>query len=250
MPAVRSDYIQLPITALAGLTEHENLGTLHVVLRPEPLWLSDDEKVLARQRMNEALTEAGLVDGRGRVEVDFLDWLPLLTTPSIEYYGWANDGERTYGVLAAARGLQGIVAIRSGDGIALRSTPRDRLPEALIAELPEVPAGGGRPLLVRVADLEEAGRRKNEDMVPSTEIRELVKVLQRPVEGTGELYVGRRDDLSRYTRLEQPLHYADTDWGRYLNYTMGTGSDAEIHLAPGSPQAMVQNLLKLQQTLA
>nr|WP_158887876.1 ESX secretion-associated protein EspG [Amycolatopsis anabasis] len=239
--------MQLPITALAGLAEQEKAGALHVVLRPEPLWLSDDEKVLARERMNQALTEAGLVDGRGRIEVDFLDWLPLLTTPSIEYYGWANDGERTYGVLAAARGLQGIVAIRSGEGVALRTARRDRLPEALVAELPDVTPGGGRPLMVRVADLEEAGRRK--DDVPGPEIRELVKVLQRPVLGTGELYAGRRDELNRYTRLEQPLHYADTDWGRYLNYTAGTGSDAEVHLAPGSRSALVETLLKLEQTL-
>jgi hypothetical protein len=248
MPAVRSDYVKLPVTALAGLSEHEQLGALHVVLRPEPLWLSDDEKILARRRMTEALTEAGLVDGRGRVEIDFLDWLPLLTTPSIEYYGWANDGERTYGVLAAARGLQGIVAIRSGEGVALRTVPRDRLPEALVAELPDVTAGGGRPLLVRVADLEEAGRRGKTE--PTQEIRELVRVLQRPVAGTGELYVGRRDELNRYTRLEQPLHYADTDWGRYLNYTTGTGSDAEIHLAPGTPSAIVDTLLDLERTLS
>jgi hypothetical protein len=33
--------------------------------------------------------------------VDFLDWLPLLTTASLEYYGWMTSGEGTLGVLAA-----------------------------------------------------------------------------------------------------------------------------------------------------
>ncbi|WP_020666704.1 ESX secretion-associated protein EspG [Amycolatopsis nigrescens] len=241
--------MQLPVGALAGLAEQERAGALHVVLRPEPLWLSDDEKLHAKERMQQALGEAGLVDGRGRIEVDFLDWLPLLTTPSLEYYGWANDGERTFGVLAAARGLQGIIAIRSGDGVAIRTVRRDRLPESLVAELPEVAPGAGRPLMVRIAELEEAGRRTTTDMLPPPAIRELVKVLQRPVEGTGELYAGRRDEVGRYTRLEQPLHYADTDWGRYLNYTVGSGDDAEVHLAPGHPNALVNALLKLEHTL-
>jgi hypothetical protein len=246
MPAVRSDYLSLPLDALAGAVEQENAGTLHIVLRPEPVWLSDDEKLAAKQRLQEALQQARLVDRRGRVEVDFLDWLPLLTNASVEYYGWVHDGRRTYGVLAAGRGLQGIIAIRVGDGIALKPVHRDRLPDALIAELPDVRPGGGRPLMIRVAELEEAGR---EDRIPSWDIRDLVNVLQRPITGTGELYVGRRDELNRYSRLEQPLHYADTDWGRYLNYTVGTGSEAEIHLAPGDPAALVEHLLRLEQTL-
>ncbi|HJQ47370.1 MAG TPA: ESX secretion-associated protein EspG [Amycolatopsis sp.] len=246
MPVVRSDYLSLPLEALAGAVEQENAGTLHLVLRPEPIWLSGAEKLAAKERLHEALRNAGLLDHRGRVDVEFLDWLPLLTNASLEYYGWAHDGEHTYGVLAAARGLQGIVAIRVEAGVALRPVPRDRLADALVAELPDVRPGGGRPLMIRVADLEQASR---EDRIPSWNVRDLVNVLQRPVTGTGELYVARRDELNRYTRLEQPLHYADTDWGRYLNYTIGTGRDAEIHLAPGDPAALVEHLFRLEKTL-
>lgn len=246
MPAVRSDYLSLPLEALAGAIERENAGSLHLVLRPEPMWLSDAEKLAAERRMRETLEEAGLLDRRGRLDVDFLDWLPLLTNASLEYYGWVHDGQRTYGILAAARGLQGIIAVRVDDGIALKPVARDRLADALVAELPDVRPGGGRPLVIRVVELEEAGR---EDRIPSWDIRDLVNVLQRPVSGTGELYAARRDELNRYHRLEQPLHYADTDWGRYLNYTVGAGSDAEIHLAPGHHSTLVEHLLRLEQTL-
>ncbi|GAB2975089.1 ESX secretion-associated protein EspG [Amycolatopsis acidiphila] len=246
MPAVRSDYLSLPLDALAGAVERENMGSLHLVLRPDPMWLPDEETLAADRRMRETLQEAGLLDRRGRLDVEFLDWLPLLTNASLEYYGWVHDGQRTYGILTAARGLQGIVAVRVGDGIALKPVPRDRLTDALVAELPDVRPGGGRPLVIRVAELEEAGR---EDRIPSWDIRDLVNVLQRPVTGTGELYAARRDELNRYHRLEQPLHYADTDWGRYLNYTLGTGDEAEIHLAPGHPTALIEHLLQLEQTL-
>ncbi|WP_236788967.1 ESX secretion-associated protein EspG [Amycolatopsis sp. GM8] len=246
MPAVRSDYLTLPLDALAGAVERENLGTLHLVLRPEPIWLPDTEKLAAEQRMRDALQEAGLLNRRGQLDVEFLDWLPLLTSASVEYYGWVHDGQKTYGILTAARGLQGIVAIRVGDGIALKPIQREHLAEALIAELPDVRPGGGRPLMIRVAELEAASR---EDRRPSWDIRDLVNVLQRPVTGTGELYAARRDDLNRYHRLEEPLHYADTDWGRYLNYSSGTGKEAAVHLAPGSPGALIEHLLRLEQTL-
>jgi hypothetical protein len=246
MPAVRSDYLSLPLDALAGAVERENAGTLHLVLRPEPMWLPDEEKLAADRRMRDTLHEAGLLDRQGRLDVEFLDWLPLLTNASVEYYGWVHDGQTTYSVLAAARGLQGIIAVRVDDGIALKPVHRERLADALTAELPDVRPGGGRPLVIRVADLEEAGR---EDRIPSWDIRDLVNVLQRPVRGTGELYAARRDELNRYHRLEQPLHYADTDWGRYLNYTVGTGRDALIHLAPGHPGALVEHLLRLEQSL-
>jgi hypothetical protein len=196
--------------------------------------------------MRETLQEAGLLDRQGRLDAEFLDWLPLLTNASLEYYGWVHDGQRTYGILAAARGLQGIIAVRVEDGIALKPVPRDRLADALVAELPDVRPGGGRPLVIRVAELAEAAR---EDRIPSWDIRDLANVLQRPVSGTGELYAARRDELNRYHRLEQPLHYADTDWGRYLNYTLGTGDDAEIHLAPAHPTALIEHLLRLEQTL-
>ncbi|KAA9165757.1 ESX secretion-associated protein EspG [Amycolatopsis acidicola] len=246
MSVVGTGYLSLPLTALAGAVEQARAGTLHIVLRPEPVWLSADEKLAAQQELQESLQEAGLVDRRGRLEVDFLDWLPLLTTASVEYYGWVNDGRRTYGILAAGRGLQGIVAIRVDDGIALKPVHRDQLAEALIAELPDVRPGGGRPLTIRVADLEAVTR---EDRIPRWDVRDLVNVLQRPVTGTGELYAARRDELNRYHQLELPLHYADTDWGRYLNYTTGSGSDAEVHLAPGDPAAIVEHLLRLERTL-
>lgn len=247
MPAVRSDYLSLPLDALASAVERANAGTLHLVLRPEPVWLPENEKLAAERRMHEALAEAGLLTRDDRLDTEFLDWLPLLTNASVEYYGWVHDGQRTYGILAAGRGLQGVVAVRVDDGIAIKPVHRDGLAEALVAELPDVRPGGGRRLVIRVAELEAAGR---EDQIPSYDIRDLVNVLQRPVSGTGELHVARRDTLGRYHRIDQPLHYADTDWGRYLNYTAGTGEDAEIHLAPGHPTALIDTLKEMEHGLS
>jgi hypothetical protein len=82
------------------------------------------------------------------------------------------------------------------------------------------------------------------------DLADIVSLVQRPVSGSGELYAGRRDEVGGYTRLEQPLHYADTDWGRYLNYTTGSGDDAEIHVGPASPAVLAATLRDLGSTLA
>jgi hypothetical protein len=233
---VNRQWIDVPVSALAALTERERVGQLHVTLRPQALWLSDEDKAAADKQIEQALSDAGLIDGRGRTAVDFLDWLPLLTNASLEYYGWMTSGDETLGVLAAARGLQGVVAIRAGDWIRIKAADRQGLAEALVAELPAVGAGGGNPRSVRVSALAAAGKAPDRRLEPV--ISDLVSLVQRPVSGSGELYAGRRDEVGRYSRVEQPLHYADTDWGRYYTYTAGAGDDAEVHIGPAGPAVL------------
>jgi hypothetical protein len=227
---VNRRWIDVPVSALAALTERERVGQLHVTLRPDALWLSDEDKASADQQIEHALAEAGLVDGRGRTAADFLDWLPLLTTASLEYYGWMTSGEETLGILAASRGLQGVVAVRAGEWVRVKAADRQQLAEALVAELPAMGAGGGHPRSVAVSTLAAAGKATDRRLDPV--VSDLVSLVQRPVSGSGELYAGRRDEVGRYSRVEQPLHYADTDWGRYFTYTTGAGDDAEVHVGP------------------
>ncbi|HWD02413.1 MAG TPA: ESX secretion-associated protein EspG [Amycolatopsis sp.] len=237
--------MDVPLEALAALAEREQVGSLHVTLRPEPVWLSDVEREDAARRVDKALAEAGLVDARGRATVAFLDWLPLLARPAEEYYGWVAAEGRTYGVLAAGGGLQAVLAVSDGEHVGVQEADRQRLAEALVDQLPRVGAGGGSPRAVRVADLAEAAKR-GEDAYPlEPELADIVNLVQRPVHGSGELYAARRDDVGRRVCLDEPLHYADTDWGRYLSYTTGTGPDAEIHLGPAAPADLTRTLREL-----
>lgn len=241
--------VDVPVEALAALAEREQAGQLHITLRPEPIWLSDEERDEAGKRIDAALAEAGLVDVRGRVTVDFLDWLPLLVSPAREYYGWVGVDGQTYGVLAAAKGLQAILAVSDGTHVGVQEIDRNRLAESLVEQLPPVGPGGGHPRTVRVADLAEAARRGQEAYPLAPAVADVVSLVQRPVSGSGELYVGRRDDVGRHSCLQQPLHYADTDWGRYLSYTTGSGDDAVIHIGPAGPRELAETLDELAQTL-
>ncbi|MEC3979990.1 ESX secretion-associated protein EspG [Amycolatopsis sp. H20-H5] len=252
--------VDVPVEALVALAEREQVGQLHVTLRPEPLWLSAQDKAEADKRVDEALSVAGLVDERGRTTVDFLDWLPLLSKPSVEYYGWVRTGGRTYGILAAARGLQAVLAVSGGNLggnsvgnlvgnlVGIQAIDRQRLVEELIGQLPPLRAGGGNPRTVLVSDLARTAELGDDAYPLDPALADVVSLVQRPVEGSGELYAGRRDDVGRHTFLRQPLHFADTDWGRYLSYTTGTGPDEAIHLAPATPAALAKTLRELATT--
>ncbi|PXY21070.1 ESX secretion-associated protein EspG [Prauserella muralis] len=246
---MKGDRAVLPVTALAAVVARQGLGELHIAVQPEPVWIPPGDRPDAESAVDTALAEAGLLEGRGRVDADFLDWLPLLTNATIEYYGWLSQNDTTWSVLAAGRGLQGVLAVRSGDWVTLLPANHNRLAETLAAHLPELYPGGGSHWSVRVIDLEEAGRHPANERSLPPDVREIVKVVQRPVTGAGELYVAERDHLGRYTRLREPLHYVDTDWGRYLNYTNGSGAEAEVHIAPGSASAIATELDKLRATL-
>lgn len=246
---VATGRVDVPVEALAALAEREQLGQLHLTLRPEPLWLSDEERDEADHRIDAALAEAGLIDARGRASVDFLDWLPLLVTPARECYGWVGTGGHTYGVLAAAKGLQAVLAVSDGAHVGVQEIDRNRLAESLVEQLPPVGPGGGNPRTVRVADLTDAARRGQDAYPLSPAIADVVSLVQRPVTGSGELYVGRRDEVGRHTCRQQPLHYADTDWGRYLSYTSGAGDDEVIHIGPAGPRELADTLTELAGSL-
>ena len=247
---VATGRVDVPVEALAALAEREQVGQLHMTLRPEPVWLSDEERASADKRVDEALAEAGLVDRRGRATVDFLDWLPLLTNAAREFYGWVGTGGQTYGVLAASRGLQAVLAVSDGTHVGVQEIDRGRLAESLVDQLPPLGPGGGHPRSVRVEDLAEAAKRGQEAYPLSPAIRDVVSLVQRPVSGSGELYAGRRDDVGRHVCLQEPLHYADTDWGRYLSYTTGQDDEAVIHIGPAGPRELATTLTELAATLA
>ncbi|MFC4080652.1 ESX secretion-associated protein EspG [Amycolatopsis samaneae] len=241
--------MDVPVEALAALAEREQIGRLHLTLRPEPSWLSDEARAEADKRVDAALAEAGLVDARGRALVDFLDWLPLLVNPARECYGWVGDGDRTYGVLAATRGLQAVLAVSDGEWVGLQEIDRRRLAESLVEQLPPLGAGGGNPRSVRVSDMHEAARLGPDAYPLEPAIADVVKLVQRPVSGSGELYAGQRDEVGRYTCTEEPLHYADTDWGRYYSHTVGEGDDAVIHIGPAGPHELAGKLHELARSL-
>ncbi|WP_024874845.1 ESX secretion-associated protein EspG [Saccharomonospora piscinae] len=243
---MNEDAIELSVGALASVAEREGLGSLHLTLQPEPMWLPREDLAAARAAVDGELAAAGLLDGRGRLDPDFRDWLPVLTTAAIEYYGWVTHEGTPFSVLAASRGLLGVVAVRRGDRITLAPADHTVLPAELAARLPEVGPGGGTRWAVRVSDFEEGKQHTHRDRSVAAIVAEISKVVERETTGGGELYVAERDPAGRRRSLRRPLHYVDTDWGRYVNYRVSVGDEDEFRVQPADAATVAATLESLR----
>jgi hypothetical protein len=241
-----SQVVELSVGALAAAAEREGLGALHIALQPEPMWYPREERDAAQSALNQEFAAAGLLDGRGRLDPDFVDLLPVLTNASLEYFGWVSQDETTWSVLAASRGMLGVLAVRHGDCVSLSVVDHTELPASLVRALPEVGPGGGTRWVVRVADLQEGFEQTHRDRSVARVVTEIKKVMERPALGGGELYVADRDPSGTYRTVRTPLHFVDTDWGRYLNHRVRVGDEEEFCVQPGDPGALVATLESLR----
>ncbi|WP_433408093.1 ESX secretion-associated protein EspG [Saccharomonospora azurea] len=241
-----SHTVELSVGALAAAAEREGLGALHISLQPEPMWYPREERDSAQSALHQELAAAGLLDGRGRLDPDFIDLLPILTSASLEYFGWISQDDTTWSVLAASRGMLGALAVRRGDHVTLTAIDHTELPASLVRALPEVGPGGGTRWVVRTDDMREGFERTHHDRSVARVIAEIKKVMERPTSSGGELYVGDRDPAGNYRTLRTPLHFVDTDWGRYINYRVRVGDDEEFCVQPADPATVVATLESLR----
>lgn len=243
---LRHDAVELPVSVLAALIERAGVGEPHLVLRPAPVWRSREEETALSDATLDALSDAGLLRSHGQVDQHLLDVLPVLTTPVSEYYGWFTAGGLKRGVLAAAGAMDALLAVRTDDMVRLTPVTRDGLAEALLTELPDTPPGKGSSLTVTAAEIVDlcSPADVSERRVPSR-IAEMMRTVNQPVLDGGELYVGHRDTLGRHT-VRGPVRYGDTEQGRFLSCSLGTGDALRIVLTPASRAAFTDAFSKAQ----
>ncbi len=243
--------LMLPAEALVRLVALENLGELHVTLKPSARWRPKALEHEVETRAREEFARLGLFDRRGRLDVELVASLTVLCRPGAEFYGWITIGEKTIGVLAAAIGREAILAVRDGDSVSLNQIRPENLPEVLVAQTADVPPGRGEAfsLLQSEALASVGGRRQTEAGVgtrpASTEVRLAQKIAELPTKGGGQLSVAVRDSLGRRRATEQPLRYADTANGRWLNHTMAVSGDNRILISPASRRDLVVKLQEM-----
>jgi hypothetical protein len=199
----------------------------------------------------------GLFDRRGRLDVEVVASLAVLCRPGAEFYGWIYRGDKTVGVLAAAIGREAILAVRDGDSVSLSQIRPESLPEELVAQTAEVPPGRGEAfsLLQSEALASVGGRQPTEAGVgtrpASTEVRLAQKIAGLPTIGGGQLSVAVRDGLGRRRATMQPLRFADTRAGRWLNQMSPLGNgENRILIAPASRRDLVIRLREMHRTLS
>lgn len=248
--------LTLPAEALVRMVALENLGELHVTLRPPALWRPKRVQHEVETRTRAEFARMGLFDRRGRLDVELVASLTVLCRAGAEFYGWISGGERTLGVLAAAVGREAILAVRDGSSVSLRQIRPELLPEALVDQTADVPPGrgGAFSLLQSEALASVGGRQRTEAGVgtrpASAEVRLAQKLAELPTTGGGQLSVAVRDSVGRRRATTEPLRYADTDGGRWLNHMTAAGNgESRILIAPAGRRDLVVRLQEMHRTL-
>jgi EspG family len=249
--------LTLHVEALVRLTRMENLGDLHVTLKPQAVWRRKSDQDLLEVEARKEFMRLGLLDNRGRVDVEIAASLAVLCRAGAEFYGWINEGDKTRGVLAGAIGREAVLAIRDGDEVKITQIKPETLPMALVSQTPDVPPSRGEAVNVLRSDMlaTSGGRQRTAagvGMRPAPpEVRILQRIIAQPTTGGGELYVAIRDRVGRRKSVPDPLRYADTETGRWLNHTTNT-SDGEqrILVAPATRADLAARLQEMHRNLS
>jgi hypothetical protein len=248
--------LTLSAEALVRLVDMENLGEPHLTLKPLAVWRPQREREAFDEAVRDELAAMGLFDLRGRVDVEVASSLAVLCRPRTEFYGWIQREDRTIGVLAAAIGKEGVLAVRDGEDVRLRQVGTKTLAEALVRQTAEVPPARGDTISFVRSEVTAAvdGRRTSEvrarTVAASREVRLAQRIASQPTTGGGQLSVACRDHLGRRRASEHPLRYADTTSGRWLNLTASLpGGDDRILLAPASRSDLTARLREMHHAL-
>lgn len=248
--------LTLPAEALVRLVRMENLGEPHVTLAPQARWRPKAFQHQIETQTRKELIRLGLVDTRGRLDVELVASLTVLCRAGAEFYGWINEGDTTRAVLAAAIGREAVLAIRDGDTVTLNQIRPDSLPEVLVAQTPDVPpARGEAHSVLRSAALAAVGgRHRTEAGVGSRPappaVRAVRQIAAQPTTGGGELFVAVRDRMARRRPVAYPLRYADTPNGRWLNHMTDAGDgEHQVLVAPATRADLVRRLQEMHRTL-
>lgn len=249
--------LKLHVEALTRLVRMENLGELHITLKPQAVWRRRSDQDLLEVESRKEFMRLGLLDNRGRVDVEVAASLAVLTRAGAEFYGWINEGDKTKGVLSAAIGREAVLAIREGAQVTVTQIRPETLPMALVNQTADVRPSRGEAVNVLRSDMlaTVGGRQRTAagvGMRPAPpEVRILQQIMSQPTTGGGELYVAIRDRMGRRKPVQDPLRYADTANGRWLNLTT-TARDGEqrILVAPATRADLAARLQDMHRNLS
>jgi hypothetical protein len=228
---------------LINVLNRANLGDPHPVLAGGEGYVSHRLAGDIDRWLDAELTEAGLAD-RDRL-ADFTGMLSIVQRARTEFYGWVTSDGETYAVLAAAHGRNAFALTRRGERVAFRRVSPDRLAEAVLERLPDVPPGHGESISVREAELSGSGSRpvlrRVSGAARSEQARRLDALLRAPRRGGAKLYAAHRDDAGNRVRSPRWLNLVDLPDGRWVIYTTGRG-ERTVNAVPATPRLVAEKL--------
>jgi hypothetical protein len=233
---------------LAALVAKATGAELHVVLAPQAVWRSDD----AQARANAAVVElynrhAG--EPADREEPGLGEVAELLSRPPEARYGWIADtvNGTKLSVLVAGTRHHGLIAVREGDDIWIRTFDRGSLSETLAQVLPDAPRGdSSQPVSVLRSELRRA---EDPSFIAGPDVRRALRLAALSPLVTAEFHV-ETNRAGRRTRSRFPLRVYDTETGRWVVTTRAHYDDEQWQLIPATTADVGRLLENLRHELA
>lgn len=243
--------VELSVYPLFSVIQQENLGDPHPVFGGGEGYVSPRFDAEARRWLRAELAEAGLSD-RDRM-TDFTGMLSIVQTARVEFYGWVTVGDDTYAVLAAAHGHNAFALTRRGDRVSFRRVRPDRLAEAVLEQLPDLPPGRGESISVREAEVGRAGprpvmRRASGGVPQSEQVRRFNALVRTPRLGGAKFYAARRDDAGQRIRSQSWLDLIDLPGGRWAIYATTARGERTVNAVPATAPLVAAKLNDLLRT--
>lgn len=236
--------VELAVYPLFALIHQENLGDPHPVLAGGERYVSHRFAGEGERWLRAELAEAGVHD-RGQL-ADFIGMLSIVQRARTEFYGWVKETDESYAVLAAAHGHSAFALTRHGDRVRFERTRSDRLAEALVRRLPDVPPGRGKSISVPEAEVTRSGPRpmlrRASGAALNEQTRRLDGLFRAPPRGLAKLYAAHRDDAGNRVRSRQWLDLIDTVDGRWAVYSTAGRGERMVNAVPATPRLVTEKL--------
>lgn len=198
----------------------------------------------------------------GDVDPDLRACLRVLARPEWEVDGRLHlsaDGPRT-SVLIGANGARAAVAVLDTEHLTVRPTAATGLARAMVAVLPDHPAGTGTSITLPAETLDRCAARAGSDPdalrralvsagLGKDEARKIVNVASQVVRfgHIGAAHTPRHGDRQR---ADHVVSFYDNPQGRYLFTRRPSGGATWVTLSPGGPPAVTRQIEELLDGLA
>ena len=241
---------------LARIATHFGIGELLLPLRPDPIWLDEDEEHEANRTALDAMRQAGLLERDGRLDRDFTVTVETLCFPELAYIGWLVTDHEPWQLVTVRKGREAVLAVRVNNGLYLRQITPDGLGEALLSELIDRDIASFHPIRLPVSVFNGEPRTSDgflmdNDYTVEDEARDTVlELVKAPNQGGGEFLVQTRDHTGRTQRNQTTLGYVLGPHGAWLNrLETDKAGDDYLFCAPATDHAIAEQLDVLHREL-
>lgn len=237
------------VDLLAAMVAKVTGAELHLALAPQAVWRPDDADVAFRRAADAALARFHVPT---RDEPTFADLAHLLTTPAEARFGWLSDTTRGVNIstLVAADQRFGVVAVRDGQEISIRTFQRDRLSKVLADVLPQdVPKSPEPSLTVLRSEVRGARQAELNGTRPSRAVMRADYLASLEPYFIAELHAEFRDHTGQPRHPRFPLRVYDNAEGRWTVQAKPHYDDQLLHFAPATATDVADRLDELRREL-